>query len=57
MATAFNIGISGGAALGSVALSAGLGYARLPLLALAGSGLALAIAVFSYALERRTVRP
>jgi DHA1 family inner membrane transport protein len=53
MATAFNIGISGGAALGSVALTAGLGYGQLPLLGLAGSGVAIAIAVISYALERR----
>jgi DHA1 family inner membrane transport protein len=54
MATAFNIGISGGAALGSVALSSGLGYDRLPLLGIAGSGVALLIALFSYAWERRS---
>jgi DHA1 family inner membrane transport protein len=53
MATAFNIGISAGAALGSIALTAGVGYANLPWLGVAGSGLALAIAVVSYGLERR----
>jgi DHA1 family inner membrane transport protein len=53
MATAFNIGISGGAALGSVALSGGLGYDRLPLLGIAGAGIAAVIALVSYGIERR----
>jgi DHA1 family inner membrane transport protein len=55
--TAFNIGIALGATIGSIVLDHGLGYGALPwigaLVALAG----LAIALFSWSMERSAVRP
>jgi DHA1 family inner membrane transport protein len=55
VSTAFNVGIAGGAAIGSVALTSGLGYDRLPLLGLVGVVPALALAAVSYAFDRRAV--
>ncbi|HVY21668.1 MAG TPA: MFS transporter [Bauldia sp.] len=53
VSTAFNIGIAGGAALGSLALTAGVRYDQLPLLGLAGVVPALALAAVSYTWDRR----
>ncbi|MEJ0012661.1 MAG: MFS transporter [Bauldia sp.] len=54
VSTAFNIGIAGGAALGSVALTHGFGYDQLPLLGIAGVVPALVLIVLSHAIDRRT---
>lgn len=53
VSTAFNIGIAAGAAIGSVALTHGLGYDRLPLLGIIGVVPALALAGLSHVLDRR----
>ncbi|KAA3448372.1 MFS transporter [Mesorhizobium sp. SARCC-RB16n] len=54
---AFNVGNAGGAWIGSVALSAGVSYANLPLVGAVLALLAVTVAVLSQALERRTVLP
>lgn len=56
VSTAFNIGIAGGAALGSVALTHGLGYDRLPLLGIAGVVPALVLVGISHVLDGRAAR-
>jgi DHA1 family inner membrane transport protein len=60
ISSAFNIGISCGAALGASALVHGFGYADLPWFGLAGLAPALGLAFFARALDRRgdvAVRP
>jgi DHA1 family inner membrane transport protein len=57
VSTAFNIGIASGAAIGSVALTHGLGYDRLPLLGIVGIIPALVLVGISHALDRRAARP
>jgi DHA1 family inner membrane transport protein len=57
VSTAFNIGIASGAAIGSVALTRGLGYDRLPLLGIVGIIPALVLVGISHALDRRAARP
>jgi len=53
ISTAFNIGIAAGAWLGGVALNAGWGYAQLPWISVLFLALTLAVAVFTWATERR----
>lgn len=53
VSTAFNIGISGGAAIGSVFLTRGFGYAHLPAIGIVTSLVALALTAFSRSLDRR----
>ena len=55
ISTAFNIGIAGGAWLGGLALHAGWGYARLPLISALFMGAALAVALFSWTIEQRAL--
>jgi DHA1 family inner membrane transport protein len=53
ISTAFNIGIAAGAWLGGVALNAGWSYAQLPWISVLFLVLTLAVAVFTWATERR----
>jgi DHA1 family inner membrane transport protein len=61
VSTAFNVGISAGAAIGAQALIHGAGYAQLPWLGLAGALPALGLALLAHSLDRRegiaAVRP
>jgi DHA1 family inner membrane transport protein len=58
LSSAFNVGIAGGAALGSVALSAGWGYERLPWVSVGFALAALIGTVILVKLDRRqAVRP
>jgi MFS transporter, DHA1 family, inner membrane transport protein len=57
ISTAFNIGIAGGAFLGAVMLSSGLGYQHLPIVGIVSGVLAAGVAAFSWSLERRQLAP
>jgi DHA1 family inner membrane transport protein len=52
---AFNVGNAGGAWIGGLAISWGVSYADLPLVGAALALMAVAVAVLSQALDRRTV--
>ena len=54
ISTAFNVGIAAGPWLGGLALNAGWGYARLPLISVLFVAAALVVAIVSAGLERRT---
>jgi DHA1 family inner membrane transport protein len=53
VSTAFNIGISVGAAIGSIALTHGLGYGQLPAIGIVATLLAIALTLISRGLDRR----
>jgi DHA1 family inner membrane transport protein len=53
ISSAFNVGISIGAAIGAVSLTAGMDYAKLPLLALIAGIPTLGFALLAQALDRR----
>jgi DHA1 family inner membrane transport protein len=53
VSTAYNTGIAAGAAVGAALLTAGVGYALLPVTGIACSGLALVTALISLSLSRK----
>jgi DHA1 family inner membrane transport protein len=53
VSTAYNIGIAAGAAVGAALLTAGVGYALLPVTGIVCSGIALVTALISLQLSRR----
>jgi DHA1 family inner membrane transport protein len=57
ISTAFNIGIAAGAWLGGLALDGGWSYADLPWIGVLFGAAALAVAIVSFALEKRSMRP
>lgn len=56
ISSAFNIGISAGAAIGAVSLTAGLSYSQLPLIGVAAGVPTLGIAVAAHLIDRRHAR-
>jgi DHA1 family inner membrane transport protein len=56
ISSAFNIGISAGAAIGAVALKAGMSYGQLPLIGVIAAVPTLAIAIAAHFIDRRRVR-
>lgn len=55
ISTAYNVGIAGGAFLGAVLLNSGMSYASMPVVGIACSTLAAAVALGSWYAERRPV--
>jgi DHA1 family inner membrane transport protein len=55
VSTAYNIGIAAGAFLGAMLLNGGLSYALLPLVGIVTSSFAIAVAAWSWWMERRAL--
>jgi DHA1 family inner membrane transport protein len=56
ISTTFNIGVAAGAWAGGIALATAWGYADLPWIGVVCAGVSLGLAMFSWAIERRTRR-